>query len=226
MPYKKLAISIALLSMIATAHADTIEDGGIWLSLSAQGAISDTKFNWFFELQPRWREEGSELGAVVIRPAISYQLSSNSSIWLGYAQVVNHPAGKPARDESRLWEQYTYNFDKIGTVAIQSRTRLEQRRLDDASDTEHRLRQMIKVSVPFSFNPSLSAIASDEYFVRLNNTDWSGTSGFDQNRLFLGMGYKFNDHLKLEAGYLNQYVNKPNVDNMNHILSTSVGYSF
>ena len=62
---------------------------------------------------------------------------------------------------------------------------------------------MIKLSISLSFNPKLSVVASDEYFVKLNNTHWGGGSGFDQNRLFLGVGYKSNEHVKLEVGYLN-----------------------
>lgn len=226
MQLKKLATAITLLLAMTNVNAETIEDGRIWLNLNAQGAIGDTNFNWYAELQPRWREEGDHFDQLIIRPALFYKLDTKSSVWLGYVKVVNHPAGKPTREENRLWQQFTYNFDKIGSVAIQSRTRLEQRRLEDASDTEHRLRQMIKLSMPLSFNPNLSAVASDEYFIKLNNTDWGGDSGFDQNRLFLGLGYKFSDHAKLEVGYLNQYVNTSTVDRMNHVISTTVSYNF
>ena len=226
MQLKKLAAAVSLFFAVTNVNADTIEDGRIWLNLNAQGAIGDTNFNWYAELQPRWREEGEKFDQLLLRPGIFYKLDAKSSVWFGYAKVVNHPDGKPTREENRLWQQYSYSFDKIGSVAIQSRTRLEQRRLENASDTEHRLRQMIKLSMPLSFSPNVSAVVSDEYFVKLNNTDWGGKSGFDQNRLFLGLGYKFDNHTKLEAGYLNQYVNTSTVDRMNHVLSTTVSYSF
>jgi hypothetical protein len=226
----KLSI-IATFAMVANlvampAYARTIEDGGIWLGLSLQGNLADTGFNWSTELQPRWREEGDKLNQLIIRPALFYKLDKKSSVWLGYEKVVNHPDGKPTFDENRIWQQYSYTFDPVNTVTLQNRTRLEERRVNGGRETSLRLRQMLKANKPLESNPDFSFILLDEVFVNLNDTDWGARSGFDQNRLFLGAGYAFTPTVKLEAGYLNQYVNGAKIDKMNHILSSSLSISF
>ena len=98
--------------------------------------------------------------------------------------------------------------------------------MNGGRETGLRLRQMLKANKPLEANPNFSFILSDEMFLNLNDTDWGVRSGFDQNRLFLGAGYVFNPTVKLEAGYLNQYVNGARIDRMNHILSSSLNISF
>ena len=220
------AFTMAANLVATTAYAQTEEDGGIWLGLSLQGNLADTGLNWSAEIQPRWREEGDKLNQLIIRPALFYKFDKKSSVWLGYEKVVNHPAGKPTFDENRIWQQYSYTFDPINTVTLQNRTRLEERRVNGGRETGLRLRQMLKANKPLEANPNFSFILSDELFLNLNDTDWGVRSGFDQNRLFLGAGYVFNPTVKLEAGYLNQYVNGARIDRMNHILSSSLNISF
>jgi hypothetical protein len=220
-------ILIILVNLVSLpANAQTKEDGRIWLGVNLQGKLADTGLNWYMELQPRWREEGDRLDQLIIRPALFYKLDAKSSIWLGYEKVINHPANKSTFDEQRLWQQYSYALDPINTVTIQNRTRLEERRLEGGKETGFRLRQMLKASMPLDINPQLSLIISDELFVNLNHTDWGVRSGFDQNRLFAGVGYVFNPHAKVEAGYLNQYVNSTPIDKMNHVLTGTVSLSF
>ena len=119
------ALCLAFPAFYGSAWADTEEDGRIWFNLNAQGKLSAEGWNWYAEIQPRWRDEGAHLDSVLLRPAIFYKLSAKSSIWLGYANVTNHPAGRSASEENRLWQQYTYNFDPFQTFALQSRTRFE-----------------------------------------------------------------------------------------------------
>ena len=43
------------------------------------------------------------------------------------------------------------------------------------------------------------------------------TTFFDRNRLYGGIGYRFNSSLKIEAGYMNQFFNKGGRDQLNII---------
>jgi Protein of unknown function (DUF2490) len=90
----------------------------------------------------------------------------------------------------------------------------------------HRLRQMFRVTMPLESAPKFSLVGSNEVFMNLNRTDWGARSGFDQNRLFVGVGYGATSKLRLEAGYLNQYVDTATIDRRNHVLSTTLSYSF
>ncbi|WP_036302350.1 DUF2490 domain-containing protein [Methylotenera sp. L2L1] len=208
------------------AYAESVEDGRVWLNILANGATGIDKLRWYMELQPRWREEGSRLDQTLLRPAIYYKLTEQSSLWAGYAYVVTDPSGKSAFDEHRVWQQYLYQFAPIDNVSIQSRTRLEQRFIENSDDTGHKLRQMFRVVTPSGVHFKLSWVFYDEYFINLNNTDYGAQKGFDQNRAFLGGNWALYPDTKLEIGYLNQYVKTKQADLVNHVLSTTLNFSF
>lgn len=216
----------ALFALTANAaHAEVDNDNRIWLNFNAQGKLPVGTLNWYAELQSRWRENGQDFDQLLIRPAVFYKLSERSGLWLGYANVQTRTAQSGTREEHRIWEQFSYTF-KLGPATLQSRTRLEQRALDSGDDIGHRIRQMFRVTMPLEQSPKFSLVGSNEVFVNLNDTDWGMRSGFDQNRLFFGVGYSFTSNFRLEAGYLNQYVDTATVDRRNHVLSTTLSFNF
>jgi hypothetical protein len=213
-----------LLSRGVAASPD--EDGRAWAMVNAIGSLPAKNWYWYAEIQPRWREEASEFDQVIIRPAVYYAVSKQSSIWAGYAHVVTDPAGRSSFDEHRVWQQFLHNFQPIGAVSIQSRTRLEQRFIENADDTGHKVRQMLRLTMPSTLNPQLTWVAYDEYFLNLNQTDYGARRGFDQNRAFVGVNWAFNATTRAEIGYLNQYINGKNTDNMSHVISTTINVFF
>jgi len=219
-------LAMLCITSLPTYADDTEEDGRVWLNILANGATGIDKLRWYMELQPRWREEGSRLDQTLLRPAIYYKLTEQSSLWAGYAYVVTDPAGKSAFDEHRVWQQYLYQFAPIRNISIQSRTRFEQRYIENSDDTGYKFRQMLRVVTPSGVHSKLSWVFYDEYFVNLNHTDYGARKGFDQNRAFLGGNWALNPDTKLEIGYLNQYVNTKQADLMNHVFSTTLNFSF
>ena len=222
----RLVGAVCLLTSAPFCFADDIEDGRVWLMMNATGKLPVEKLHWYAELQPRMRNEGSEFDQVIIRPAAYYMLTDHSSVWLGYAHVVTDPAGRDSFHEHRLWQQYLHNFSPIHTVAVQSRTRVEQRWIENSDDTGYKLRQMIRLTTPSSLHQQLTWVAYDEYFINLNATDYGARKGFDQNRAFIGGNWTVNPQTKLELGYLNQYVNNRRIDSQNHVLSLSLNLFF
>lgn len=219
---------VALVSMLINtgAYADSIEDGRFWFNIQANGATGINKLRWYMEVQPRVRDEGAHLDQLLLRPAVYYQLTEQSSIWAGYAHVVTHPASKSAFDEHRVWQQYLYQFAPIHNISIQSRTRLEQRFIESSDDTGHKLRQMFRVVMPSGISPKLSWVFYDEYFINLNHTDYGAQRGFDQNRAFIGANWAISDLAKFEFGYLNQRINAEPADRVNHVLSSTLNFTF
>lgn len=217
---------VMFLLLSTHARADTEEDGRFWLNINAIGKLPADDWGWYAELQPRWRDEGSHLDQVLIRPAVFYAVNDKTSVWLGYAHVTTHPAGKKSFEENRVWQQLLHNFEPLGPVSIQSRTRLEQRFIQNSDETGHKIRQMVRLTMPSAISPKLRWVAYDEYFINLNDTDYGARRGFDQNRFFLGANWSFSPEVKMELGYLNQYVNGKNTDLSNHTLSTTFNLSF
>lgn len=217
---------LATLISCKNAIAETIEDGRYWFSLYTQGPLPKENFYWSLDIHPRWREEGRHFDTLILRPSLIYKITPKTSIWTGYDIINNHPAGQSSFQENRLWEQVMHQFEPFGGLTLTVRTRFEQRDREDYSDIAHRLRQMVRATTPSSLHQQLSWVVWDELFINLNQTDWGVMRGTDQNRLFLGANWKFDDLSNLEVGYINQYVNGKTIDRENHILSSTIRFNF
>lgn len=134
--------------------------------------------------------------------------------------------------ENDAWEQLQLKHDNIGRFSFDSRFRLEQRwienKVKDANgnyviDNEsisgvnakpikfrQRLRYMYRVQVPLSKSEmkdnTLFFAASDEIFLNFG----AGVSNnvFDQNRLYLAFGWRFNKDFNIQTGYMNQFIQR------------------
>jgi len=90
-------------------------------------------------------------------------------------------------------------------------------------DVGWRFRQLLKLSTPLPFAADFSLVLTDEYFANINRTDWNADDGFDQNRVFAGLGYNYDKNTRTEIGYMNQYIRKAAApDRMSHILSVNL----
>lgn len=217
---------LATLISCKNAIAETIEDGRYWFSLYSQGPLPKENFYWSLDIHPRWREEGRHFDTLILRPSLIYKITPKTSIWTGYDTINNHPAGQSSFQENRLWEQVMHQFEPFGALTLTVRTRFEQRDREDYSDIAHRLRQMVRATTPSSLHQQLSWVIWDELFINLNQTDWGVMRGTDQNRLFLGANWKFDELSNLEVGYINQYVNGKTIDRENHIISSTIRFNF
>lgn len=229
---KKITISYALmvvvtLSLIGAAQAQTQEDFQAWGNITATGSLGFVNpnlkpFKYWLEGQGRFGLDTSIFSQGILRTGLGYQLNDQSSIWLGYAWITTDaPFSRSAFDEHRIWQQFLWNT-KFSFGTFTSRSRLEQRFMPTGSQVGWRFRQMFKVSVPMPFAPAFSFVVSDEYFANLNKTNYGADDGFDQNRVFGGIGYNFNKNIKTEIGYINQYIRKAGPDLMDNILSVNL----
>jgi hypothetical protein len=231
---KKLNILIAstvmgLMLSGPVAAERVAEDFQTWGNITATGNFSPTsRVKWWLEGQGRFGANSERFSQAIIRPGVGYAVNEKTSLWLGYAWIpTSIPfAGSPF-NEHRIWQQLLwsnpYSFGKIT-----SRTRTEQRFFDiqGSTDVAHRLRQLLKWSIPLpSISPNVSFVLADEIFVNFNDIDTGIQAGFDQNRFFSGIAYKFSPVVTGEIGYLNQYINRvanPIPDQMQHILSVNL----
>ena len=237
LPALYLVIAIVACSLMPfaspTAWAELQEDTRVWGAVLARGNFGyvspDLKrWLWWMEGQLRARDCCSSdiaLDQSLIRPGIGYALTDQSTVWLGYARATNYLGGQGGEiAEDRMWEQYMWS-GSTPLGAFTSRSRLEQRWQANGNDTGSRFRQFFKFSWPIAFLPSTDFVVWDEVFVNLYDTDWGpklqSPIGLDQNRGFVGIGYRFSPEIKTEIGYMNQYIqtHTANNDRMNHIIS-------
>jgi hypothetical protein len=133
---------------------DVVHDGGGWIMLFGQGSLAPWspdlgRLRWWFDLQPRFTED-SDFEQLLARPGIGYDLGRGASLWLGYAYILTDPPTRPSFDEHRIWQQFLW-VAEWGSLGFQSRTRLEQRFVENGSDTGWRFREFVKATHPLGF---------------------------------------------------------------------------
>ncbi len=233
--YTLIAFVVLGLTLTSPAVAEeTADDFHLWTGMEITGSLSKLSpglenFRYKLFTQGRWGDNSSRFTQGLIRPGIGYAVNKKTTVWVGYDWV---PTSRPLTlrspfNDHRVWQQLSLKDQyKFGTVV--SRTRLEQRFFDrpGSTDVAHRFRQRFRLSVPMpSVSPKVSFIAFNEIFVNLNATDVGIRQGFNQNWVFLGMGYDLNKKTTVKFGYLNQFINRaksPRPDQINHILSVNV----
>jgi hypothetical protein len=167
---------------------------------------------------------------MLVRPAVGVRLTEGMYAWLGYGWTPSWTASRGYVDEHRAWEQWTYDVPGLGAgLRVFLRTRLEQRaRPSIGSDVALRLRQFARILIPFAPGFPLHLSLWDEAFVALTDSgDSTGRLwqriGFDQNRLFGGIGWTIDPSWRIEAGYLNHWIVRANaVDEVHHVAMVNV----
>lgn len=212
----QLLVSL-LVGHAAMASAQTVSDGRVWWNVTVQERAGTTSpWRWYFELQGRTRDGVDDMDQLLVRPAAGYDLTPQSSLWAGYGYTPSYPAGADALHEHRTWQQYLWvRRLRRPALQVQWRSRLEQRWIEGNGETAWRYRQFARLTRPLvarADGPTF--VAWDELFLHLNGTPRT-VSGFDQNRLFIGVG----PQSRFELGYLNQTLNSARGPNRrNHVL--------
>ena len=218
----KFIICITLFAISSTTFADVERDDRVWLTYQADYNLSP-QIKAMIQIQPYWRNEGSHRDQITIRPGLYYQISNSVYIGGGYAYNLGFNNSNQHTHEQRLWEDIGVTLLENSSYKIQERTRFEHRQFEHQGEMSTGLRQLVKMS--FQLSPIYSAIISDEAYFNLNKTA-QVQSGFDQNRLFLGIGRKVFGATSIELGYLNQYVAISSPDRMNHVIAININQSF
>jgi hypothetical protein len=182
------------------------------------------KWGLHLEAQIRRADGLAQSQQWMFRTGLNYHISPTAFASVGYAYVETYPYGafaaKSKFPENRLWEQVQLKHTQ-GKVEIVNRFRLEQRYVNAPISKNgvfsagpavysNRFRLLNRFSVPFKGksigDKSFYLTAYDELFVNFGKK--VNMNIFDQNRAFLGLGYKIPKIGKLEFGYLNQLILK------------------
>jgi len=148
-------------------------------------------------------------------------------VWLGqtyanYSDInnVSEDVGNTVTNEYRIWEQLLWR--RPFSDVFSSRLRLEQRRAFEASDWAVRLRERAYWTIPLT--EKISFALNDEIFLNLKSVRWVSTSTLDQNRLFIGVFYKFTPKIGLNISYMNQYIDRNPAEINNGLVLNLIAY--
>lgn len=217
----------AILLMVGFSQpldAQTVDDVGQWNAVFTQGKLGQnphSRLKWWFDGHLRFLEDADGFNQSIIRPGIGWGINKNSALWAGYGWIRTSPFSGDDFDEHRIWQQWTWSKD-LSPFKVAARTRFEQRFVETGDDTGLRLRQFFRVQKTLPTALPLTLVCWDELFFNLNDTDFGQSSGFDQNRVFIGFGIKrwSSDRWRTEIGYMNQTINSNGpTDRSNHILA-------
>ena len=231
LPLGRLAgVVLACLTVAPPASAQSLAHSyETWLAVFAHGPLAGDLWLWV-DVQPRLYER-FEPQAVLLRPGLSWRVTPELFLTAGYAWTPSWSRGSDEErgwgeldfvDEHRSWQQGLYAVtDPASGLAGQVRVRLEQRaRTEGDLDVGVRLRVFVRGQVPMTSARDVLVVLWNESFVALNDTRWGQRGGFDQNRLFAGLGWQaIAGQLRLELGYLNRWSVRAGVDPVNHAVA-------
>jgi len=166
----------------------------------------------------QWRREDfvSTWQQSLARISVNYKTKAGATLQGGYGFIQSFPFGDyptitGIQNENRIHQSLIWGSVQ-GKFDLQNRIRLEQRWLmpykpgDTKAVYYNRIRYMLKASYPI--NSKLKAIVWDELFTSFGKNVKGNV--FDQNRLFVGLGYEWAKGQKVELGYFSHIVEQGN----------------
>ena len=195
------------------------------------------------EAQLRRADWGLSAQQLLLRTGINYHLGPQAFVTAGYCFVETYPYGafavKAAFPEHRFWEQLQIKTNLKRWEWV-SRFRLEQRFsqlpvLSSATNVwepvdavyTNRFRSLNRFSFPLTAKTmrdhALYLSAYNEFFINFGRN--AGANIFDQNRAYLALGYVFPKWGRLEIGYMEQTLIKPDGIRMENNHTVQIGFS-
>jgi len=208
-------VAMFILTLLPIFSYAQNSDLGNWMIYIGSKKVN-SKWNIHHEVQYRNYNAVGDLEQLLLRTGLGYNLTDNANLLLGYGFIhsenyQNNSTEKVNVDEHRIFQQFITK-GKVGIVSLQHRYRFEQRFVED--DFKMRFRYFLGVNVPLKFNENSKFYLSGYNEIFLNDK----ADVFDRNRTYFGLGHKFNSALKLEVGYMNQFFNVGDRDQINLIL--------
>lgn len=175
----------------------------------------------------------------LVRTGINYAVRKDVSLNAGYAFAQTYTySDYPATfafPEHRIFEQVVIK-NPIGCIDLSHRFTLEQRFVarvtmpNGIKNTEYfflnrmryRVRGEISLHKKDAPEKPWSIIAQDEVFIGWGKN--MGANTFDQNRLAVLLGYRLNQNIKIEAGYLNQILQQGRRVNDKQVFQYNSGF--
>ena len=195
---------------------------GNWYIYFGNKKLND-KWNIHHEVQYRNYNMIGDIEQLLLRAGVGYNLTENNNkVLLGYGYILSSNYISVFSDEKldvkehRIYQQFITK-QSFSRFNIANRYRFEERFVNQ--DFKFRFRYFLAVKMALTSrkmeNKTLYLSGCNEIF--LNGT----SSIFDRNRLYGGLGYKVSSNLSFELGYMNQFFDGAQRDQLNVIMSFS-----
>jgi hypothetical protein len=192
-------ILVCGLIHLTTGHA-TKNDLQQWTTFRIELPSIDDDWFWGIWSQVRFDDDISHFNWLLINPSIHHKLKDGLRVGFGYQYIIENDSP----NEQEPWGEFAVSTKFDNGFVLGNRVRLEARFLDDVAGPVYRLRYRINGAFPFKDTKSYLTL-SEAVWANLNEQASGPTSGFDQNRLFAGIGTHVGKYLRIEAGYQWRY---------------------
>jgi len=222
MPGKYVTLLVLFVLFVFYGNTQTVKTtttiNQTWFGYFNQTRLSK-KWGLWADAHLRTKEDFvNNLSQSIARVGLTYYLTDNTKLTLGYAYVNQFPGDNHAnisQPEHRIWQQVQWHI-KFPRLRLMQWLRLEEKfkhkianndNLADGFNYNWKLRYNLFFNVPLSkkaFAPhSLSFVLNDEVHINFGNE--IVYNYFDQNRFFAGFSYHTNAHDNIQFGYMNLF---------------------
>ncbi len=213
-----LLCAAALLAAAGPVRAAE-HDAALWSVGTLRVPLTE-RLSWHLTGQARWVDEIDTFERGVVRSWLSLSLPRRFGAALGYdAHIFDNPRSTV---EQRFWQQLAHSVT-WGPVTTRTQGRLEERFFEGVDKVAWRARFLVgwTIDLPRSFQ----AVVQNDFFVNLNENRRVTYRGLGEDQLFVGVRRPLGRGLRLEAGYLMQFLERRGRDLFNHTLVLGFAYS-
>jgi hypothetical protein len=209
--FTTIALLILALSFSIQLHAQPNEVSS-WFFLSHTQKLND-KWSYMTDVQLRSSSQFIYLQNVLVRPGVLYKLTDQQSLGVGYTFFATWDRSEMPYSyerDNRIFEQYVHKTT-VGRLTLNNRFRIEQRCIQKSEATvfSQRIRHQIQIRFQLlndpEFKNGLYINIQNEIFLNIQNRDEINNHFFDQNRPYLGFGYRIDKKFEVELGYYHRY---------------------
>jgi hypothetical protein len=199
--FKAILPMALFLSLAATAQTDGV---GTWNVVTGKLTFNK-KWSIMAEAQLRSQQVVHDFNYYEYKAGIGYHFPKTASVLFAMGHYSTfQPDGdfkKPVVNEFRIWEQFVLT-NNIGRIKLEHRYRIEQRFISNAG-YRNRFRYRVNALIPINHKE----IKSKTWYTSLFNEVFLANEGpyFEQNRIFFGAGYQFNNKITVLAGILHRF---------------------
>lgn len=198
------------LLLLGSAHAAE-HSSDAWFGFFNKTTLNETVSLWT-ETQLRYDINSQSMQQTLVRTGPLFDLG-HYELGILYAYIDSDNS-----KEHRLALQHVINYGEFFRSLFSHRIRLEYRYREGATNLPERFRYALRAQGNSSRR--FNHVIWDEVFLNLRKSAAIQSETFDRNRLFIGGRYTVNNNMAVEAGYLNQYVPRPQQQNLfEHILT-------
>ncbi|MFN4082142.1 MAG: DUF2490 domain-containing protein [Bacteroidia bacterium] len=243
MNYKALIFTLSIFIISFKLQAQRINDYNNigWITTTGTFQLSP---NWSLHSEYQFRRDNfiTNWQQSLLRTGINYKINQNALVRAGYVWIETFNYGDfPINSFGKQFTEHrTYQTiiltQQTGRFELSHRYKLEQRWLavyNTAALKEpsnwvflNRLRFMARVQTALKgkliADKTPYAALYDEIFIGFGKN--VNQNIFDQNRLGILLGYKFNKHFRVEGGYFNQILQLPRRVNNLNVIQYNTGF--